>query len=118
LLVATTSLASAADLAARPYAPPVAAAVYNWAGFHLGVNGGYGWANTDITGLPASIPGIGTIPALGSKLNGGFAGGQLGYDWQVSSGWVVGLEADAQWADLSNRHGHRSGGGILAAAAY
>ena len=36
--------ASAADLAARPYtkAPPMIAAVYDWSGFYVGVNGGWG----------------------------------------------------------------------------
>ena len=40
--------ASAADLAARPYtkAPPIAEAVYNWTGFYIGANGGYGWGKT------------------------------------------------------------------------
>ena len=37
--------ASAADLAARPYTkapPPVVAPIYNWGGFYIGANGGYG----------------------------------------------------------------------------
>src|SRR2546430_15474077 len=36
--------ASAADLAARPYtkAPPMIAAVYDWSGFYIGINGGWG----------------------------------------------------------------------------
>ena len=37
--------ASAADLAARPYtkAAPMVAAMYNWSGFYIGINGGGGW---------------------------------------------------------------------------
>ena len=36
--------ASAADLAARPYAkaPAMIAAVYDWSGFYIGANGGWG----------------------------------------------------------------------------
>jgi len=36
--------ASAADLAARPYtkAPPMIAAIYDWSGFYIGANGGWG----------------------------------------------------------------------------
>ena len=36
--------ALAADLAARPYtkAPAMIAAVYDWSGFYIGVNGGWG----------------------------------------------------------------------------
>ena len=38
--------ASAADLAARPYtkAPAMIAAVYDWSGFYIGINGGGGSA--------------------------------------------------------------------------
>jgi hypothetical protein len=38
--------ASAADLAARPYtnAPPMIAAAYDWSGFYIGANGGWGSA--------------------------------------------------------------------------
>ncbi|WP_323825653.1 hypothetical protein, partial [Pseudomonas aeruginosa] len=57
LLLAAVSLvalgaaapALAADLAARPYtkAPPAAiAAVYDWSGFYIGVNGGGGSAHS------------------------------------------------------------------------
>jgi outer membrane immunogenic protein len=30
-------------------------------------------------------------------MNGGVFGGQIGYNWQISSNWVFGFEADAQW---------------------
>ena len=48
--LSTASGAQAADLAARPYtkAPPAVAAVYDWTGFYVGGNVGYGWGgNTD-----------------------------------------------------------------------
>ncbi|MGC2811060.1 MAG: hypothetical protein WA303_11855, partial [Bradyrhizobium sp.] len=45
-LVAVVSItpASAADLAARPYtkAPPMMAPIYDWTGFYIGANGGWG----------------------------------------------------------------------------
>ena len=40
--------ASAADLAARPYTkapPPMIAAIYDWSGFYIGLNGGGGWSH-------------------------------------------------------------------------
>ncbi len=40
--------ASAADLAARPYTkapPPMVAAIYDWSGFYIGLNGGGGWSH-------------------------------------------------------------------------
>jgi outer membrane immunogenic protein len=93
---------SAADLAARPYtkAPPMIAPIYNWGGFYVGANGGYGWSNQciDIT----AINGIGNVFAEGCRNNGGgVVGGQVGYRWQ-SSAWVFGLEAQGDWANLRN----------------
>ena len=59
LLALGTVSASAADLAARPYtkAPPMIAAVYDWSGFYIGANGGWGtshscWTNTAVAGVP------------------------------------------------------------------
>jgi outer membrane immunogenic protein len=86
--------AAAADLAARPYtkAPAVAAAVYNWTGFYLGANAGYGWGHSDefaaVFGTRANF-----------DISGGLAGGQVGYNWQAGA-WVFGVEADGDWADI------------------
>lgn len=43
-LLGLTHAASAADLAARPYvkAPAMVQAAYDWSGFYIGVNGGWG----------------------------------------------------------------------------
>jgi outer membrane immunogenic protein len=88
--------ASAADLAARPYtkAPPMMQAVYDWSGFYIGINGGWAQAHDHRTNNTAGLE-------LGSyDSNGGTVGGQLGYRWQTG-GWVFGLEAQGNWADLS-----------------
>jgi outer membrane immunogenic protein len=101
--------ASAADLAARPYTkapPPMVAAIYDWSGFYIGINGGGGWSRKcwDLTSN-AFIPGgvITTFPAPVSEgchdASGGTVGGQIGYRWQASS-WVFGLEAQGNWADF------------------
>ena len=101
--VAMTGSAFAADLAARPYtkAPaPIIAAVYDWSGFYIGINGGGGWSHkcwdrtvTGILVLPASV-------AEGChNASGGTVGGQVGYRWQ-SAAWVFGLEAQGNWADI------------------
>ncbi len=93
--------ASAADLAARPYtkAPPMIAAIYDWSGFYLGVNGGWGssrncFTNTAIAGIAIPLVGEGCHDATG-----GTAGGQVGYRWQ-SGAFVFGLEAQGNWADF------------------
>ena len=109
-VVAATSMASAADMAPRyTKAPPPVVEVWNWTGFFIGGNAGYSWgrSNTDVsyfntvTGVPI-VPPPGSITSAGFDMNGGIAGGQIGYNWQ-SSNWVFGLEADAQWSGEKGR---------------
>ena len=91
--------ASAADLAARPYtkAPPMIAAIYDWSGFYIGANGGWGSSRNCWDLLP---PFAVVATAEGCHdATGGVAGGQVGYRWQ-SAGWVFGVEAQGDWADL------------------
>src|ERR1700676_1439451 len=89
--------AGAADLAARPYtkAPAIIAAVYDWSGFYVGANGGWGSSRKcwDLF-TPAGL-----TPEGCHNATGGVAGGQVGYRWQ-SSAWVLGIEAQGDWADL------------------
>ena len=101
----TATSASAADLAARPYtkAPPMIAAVYDWSGFYIGGNGGYGTTRRCWDFIPSSVAGVPTGAARVSEgchdADGGTAGGQIGYRWQSAS-WVYGLEAQGNWADF------------------
>jgi len=98
-----TAPASAADLAARPYTkapPPMIAAIYDWSGFYIGLNGGGGWS--DKCWDNTVFRGVATVPAFAEGCHdatGAVAGGQIGYRWQASS-WVFGLEAQGDWADL------------------
>lgn len=98
-LVVSAGMASAADLAARPYtkAPePVMVHVTNWTGFYIGGFGGYGWSDNTRIGFP----GFGSVNFNGD-LDGGFGGGTFGYNWQTpGSAFVWGLEVDAAAADI------------------
>jgi len=100
-LIAFAAPAAAADLAARPYtkAPPAPIAlVYDWSGFYIGANGGWGSSRKCwdfVTPAGAFLANEGCHDATG-----GTAGGQIGYRWQASS-WVFGLEAQGNWADFS-----------------
>ena len=99
-LIAFAAPAAAADLAARPYTkapPPMIAAVYDWSGFYIGANGGWGSSHNCWTQTPGGVV-IGSDGCHDST--GGVAGGQIGYRWQ-SGTWVFGLEAQGDWADLS-----------------
>ncbi|QOG18917.1 MULTISPECIES: outer membrane protein [Bradyrhizobium] len=101
-LAAFATEAGAADLAARPYtkAPPMIAAIYDWSGFYIGANGGYGTSRKCWDQTVGFAPGVseGCHDATGAV-----AGGQVGYRWQ-SSTFVFGLEAQGDWADLSGRN--------------
>ena len=90
LIAAGTGSAGAADLATK--APPrVAAPVYlsDWAGFYIGINGGYGWGETKFDFFTGD----------NAKPKGGLVGGHAGYNWQYGS-VVGGLEADFDGADI------------------
>jgi outer membrane immunogenic protein len=79
-------------------APPVP--VYDWGGFYIGVNGGYGWQENrpDLTVMNQ----FGTLATTtGLSASGGFGGGQAGYNWQRGI-FVFGLEADIQGADITD----------------
>jgi outer membrane immunogenic protein len=92
----------AADLPARTYAPPpMVAAVYDWSGFYVGLNGGGGWNRSCWTNT--GLFGVATVPSAPEGCltgSGGTAGGQIGYRWQ-SANWVFGVEAQGNWADFS-----------------
>ena len=81
--------ASAADMAVKaPPPPPMVAPIYNWGGFYIGGNGGWGeshncWDFVPVAGL--------VIPGGCSDRSGGLVGGQLGYRWQTGQ-FVFGLE--------------------------
>jgi outer membrane immunogenic protein len=94
--------AFAADMAVKA-PPPAPAPVYNWTGWYAGVNAGgsFGNVKTDFNIAPITV-GTSTIPGFASSNtehpSGFMGGGQVGYNWQFSPIWVVGLEADFQGA--------------------
>ena len=70
---------------------------YNWTGFYLGGNVGYGFGQSR-TDVFFSDAGTGTpLLATGSssKFNGVLGGAQTGYNWQAGY-WLLGLEVDIQ----------------------
>jgi outer membrane immunogenic protein len=105
------SVASAADLSAKAYtkAPPLAAPIYAWGGFYIGLNAGGAsshncWNDTNSLGFP--VPGA---PSEGCHdATGALAGGQIGYRWQTTT-WVLGLEAQGDWANLKGSNTSMTG---------
>lgn len=89
----TGSAAQAADLPQAPSrAPamyvPVAAPVYNWSGFYVGLNAGYGFADASAT---ASAGGLSA--STSENLDGFVGGGQIGVNYQAGP-MVFGIEGD------------------------
>jgi outer membrane immunogenic protein len=89
-LLAAAAPATAADLPMPFKAAP--AAPFNWTGFYVGINGGYGWAKSSWTDSVAATT-TGDFDATGAM-----AGGTVGYNLQMSH-FVVGFEGDidASW---------------------
>jgi len=100
LLLAGPALA--ADLSRPPVykAPPPVVPVFNWTGWYIGGNAGYGWGSS--TNPSISSPDFnfdpGSFPSLSPR--GFIGGGQIGYNWQVNPNWLLGLETDFQGADI------------------
>jgi outer membrane immunogenic protein len=70
------------------YADPLAARIFDWSGFYLGGNVGYGWGN---------MAGINT---------GGFLGGvHGGYNYMWAGGLVIGAEADLSLTNITGSAG-------------
>ena len=67
-----------------------------WAGFYLGVHGGYGWKDNDFTQV---IDFATATQTGGIKSKGWLAGGHAGYNWQYG-GIVTGFEMDFSASDL------------------
>ena len=102
--------ANAADLyhtsPAPSYAPPTAYVDTNsWTGFYAGINGGYGW-NSGGNSFGYSDGGSGFINGTDQSAapapQGGFGGGQIGYNFQRGS-FVFGVETDIQGAAIGDR---------------
>lgn len=93
--------ALAADMAvkARPVVPPVVA--YNWTGFYIGADVGGGWAQTDLVTFPTgTILGASPTHFYDLKGSGALGGGHVGYNWQVTPNWLLGVEADIVGTDI------------------
>jgi outer membrane immunogenic protein len=91
--------AVAADLpVAYSRAPVMMPALYDWSGFYIGLNGGWGSSqkclnqNTGLNGTFLFSDGC-------NNSTGGVVGAQAGYRWQAGS-WVFGVEGQGDWANL------------------
>ena len=100
--VLSVGAAHAADLPLKA-APPVVAPAFSWTGFYIGAHGGYGWGTSEFdksrTIYEESSEGR---PDADYDTDGWLAGGQIGFNYQVNQ-FVIGIEADASWADIDGK---------------
>ena len=109
--------ASAADLPVAAPAPPVVA--LGWAGFYLGIHGGYGWGDNTFSQTIFPLPPFAAVQ--GFKSQGALYGAQAGYNWQFGRA-VTGLEIDFSAANISGKSATASqefaGQGILSGSRF
>ncbi|HWM46876.1 MAG TPA: outer membrane beta-barrel protein [Xanthobacteraceae bacterium] len=77
----------AADLI-RPAPLPPPVPIWTWTGFYAGVHGGGAWGDGHINDSAGKF-----------DMSGGFAGGQIGYNYQMGS-FLLGAEVDSAWASI------------------
>ncbi len=86
----------AADIAAEPV-------LSDWTGFYVGVQGGYGWGDSDSdwegTGSQTDLNGN----SFSIDVQGPLLGVQLGADYDVGNGFVLGGVADLAWSGIDGK---------------
>ena len=107
--------ALAADMALKAPIPAPPASGYNWGGWYIGGNIGYGWglstdpnasfvdpltaANNFGVGFAAYFAGGGNVtPDLNPS--GLIGGGQIGFNWMLNPSWVAGFVTDFQGSNI------------------
>jgi len=93
----------AADL--RSASPPIIATpalvqpAFNWTGYYVGANAGYGWGHACWTYVGTNLGPAGPLDEGCHDTGGALVGGHFGYNWQAGL-FVFGLEAQGDWANL------------------
>jgi len=101
-VIALAAAANAADIYRAPEGGYKDAPIYEpvWTGFYAGANGGYGSGSGKVYDEYVDSGAILEEAAKSLNPEGGFGGGQLGYNWQRGQ-LVYGFEADIQGANIS-----------------
>jgi outer membrane immunogenic protein len=118
LALAAGGQALAADLPQPGPPPPRAPATYvpapvpvfSWTGIYVGINGGYGFGDSNWSSPSGSVPGCPPGCSTGNFSTDGFlVGGTIGgnYQWGQS---VLGVEGDWDWQNLNGTTNSVAGG--------
>lgn len=108
-LISLAGAALAADLPSRVAAPApyLPAPVFSWTGLYVGLNAGFGG---DKFRYPFGLGGISGEASLNSS--GPLGGAQIGYNWQMGNGFVLGAEADYAFSNIRGKIGVAGTDGI------
>lgn len=111
-LATISASASAADLprsykAPAPAPAPFAQPYFSWTGGWIGVSGGYALSDNE-----RISPAGGSAVNTGLRPEGGFFGGEIGYNYQFAPNWVVGISGDAFLSDINDSKTLVSFGGV------
>lgn len=105
------AIVAASSFPAQAQAPPEGAAVYNWTGWYVGLNGGNAWGHSNVATSTVFSP-VGyfattSVPSIKDNGRGSLdphsliGGIQSGYNWQTGN-WVLGVEADFEYFPLDD----------------
>ena len=78
---------------------PIALA-WSWTGFYLGAHVGGGWGYESFNGSFVNPRATGTSSGTGNS-SGWLGGGQIGMNYEFAGPWLVGVEVDGDWANIS-----------------
>jgi outer membrane immunogenic protein len=89
---AMTGSVVAADMPVTRESTVIPVPVYSWSGFYVGLHGGGGFGDVTFTNTPFDLG--------NHTIDGGLVGGHIGYNWQMSSSWLLGVEASGTWSGV------------------
>ena len=92
LALVQPSLAADVPTKAPAYKATATAPVFNWTGFYVGAQAGYGWGKSEHFDLAFSYGDL--------SISGAAFGGTMGLNWQVAQLWLVGVETDFSWSNI------------------
>lgn len=95
MMAASRALAADLPVPAPAYYP--VATVYNWGGGYIGINGGYGFGQSEWGNDPLNPSGNNSSGNF--NVNGGLVGGTIGVSGQWGA-FVLGVEGDFDWQDI------------------
>jgi outer membrane immunogenic protein len=120
LLAATLGFVQTATAADMPRKAPDAPQLWSWTGLYTGIHAGWGWTNNSTASSVNTVLGVALPDNVAShdlSTDGPMVGLHLGYNWQLGSNWVLGIEGDFTGSGLRSASSTGSVSPVLGAPA-